>query len=778
MESPAHVFRFGPYESRPQSRELYKHGLKIKVRPQQVQVLNLLLSRAGEAVSREIMREHLWPAETFVDFEHSLNTAIKEIRVVLGDSAVAPRYIETLPRLGYRFIAPVEVSETPPSPIHSQSPSAILVVDDGVRRTPKNPYLWFAAALVVAAATIAGISYHRRARFQITPRDPIVLADFTNSTGEPVFNDALKQGLNVGLAQSPVVRILSDEKTTTVLKQMGLPADQPITGRAAIELCQRAGGNITVQGTISKLGTAYVIGLAAIRCDNGEHIADEQEVAKKQEDVVETLGKATSQLRSRLGESLPSIKTYNAPLEEATTPSLEALKAYGAAIAKSEQESYLAAVPLFDRAINLDPNFALAYGQLATLYWNSDETDLARQNASRAYELRNRTTGLEKLSIESWYSIYVTGDLEKAVATLEIMRQTYPGVSTSLNDLGTLYGTLGQYDKAVERFHESLQAEPLSAATAGNLAVSLMALGRNDEARAVLKEASKLGPPTETLFQANYWIAFLRRDTEEIDQIRSIAPAVAGARAILLSTQANTEAYSGHFEKGRQLTDDAANQMLADGQKAAAGLCYAQFAVWEAEVADFARARELMAKALKLSHEQNVIVLSAVVAALSGDTSKANSIADQLSREHPLDTFIQKYWLPLIRAQIEMHQGEPSRAVDTLNAVLPLEAAAPEALDVCALFPAYARGQSYSAATEGDKAALQFQKIIDNPGMILNCPVGPLAWLGVARAQRIAKQETPANQNYEAFFTLWKDADTDLPILTQAKSEYEKLDRP
>jgi DNA-binding winged helix-turn-helix (wHTH) protein/tetratricopeptide (TPR) repeat protein len=775
MEPSAIIFRFGPYESRLRTRELYKHGSKLRVRPQPLQVLNLLLSRAGDVVTREELRGRLWSTETFVDFEQGLNTSVKEIRAILNESAAEPRYIQTLPRLGYRFIAPVQLIELA---VHSPSAQPVTAAIPSTERfhdAPPNRYIWPVVALMVLASAVVGFTYHRSHAFQLTSGDDVVLADFVNTTGEAVFNDALKQGLHVGLEQSPMIQILSDRKSAAILEQMGRSPDQSMTGRVAVEVCQRTGSKVTVQGSISNMGTAYLIGLTAIRCDDGERIADEQVEARRKEDVIDALGKATSQLRSRLGESLPSIQKYNAPLEQASTHSLEALKAYGIALSKAETLGDLAAIPFFDRAIELDPDFALAYGQLAAIYGNQNQFELSRKNATKAYELRDRTTEVERLSIDAWYYFYVTGDLEKASKALEIMRQTYPEAPRSLNDLGTIYASLGSYDKAADLFRDSLRSDPMSATTAGNLAASLMALGRYDEAGAILEEARNKGLQTDYLLQVNYWLAFLRNDTAQMSLVLSLSTGVPGGHSVLLSVQANTEAYFGHFEKARLLSLAAAKQMEVDGQTEAAGLCFAQTAIREAEVGDFARARYFSSRALNLSHDQNVLELSALVLARAGDSLKATSIAEHLDADHPSDTFIQKYWLPIIHAEMELRQGKASQAVDALNLVESLDWAAPEALEISTLLPPYARGQAFLGSDEGNKAVVQFQKLIDHPGMVVNFPLGALARLQIGRAYARQRATPKAKAAYQEFFALWKDADPDIPIFIDAKAEYANL---
>jgi DNA-binding winged helix-turn-helix (wHTH) protein/Flp pilus assembly protein TadD len=781
MDKPHKIFRFGPFQLLTRSQELYKHEIKLKFRPQPFQILNELLSRPGELVTREELRERLWSSETFVDFEQSLNTSVKEIRAVLGDSATEPHYVETVPRLGYRFIAPVEVAELPAS--KEAVPSVAPGIDPDGTHAPlpssRIRHRFRVAALLAAVAIVAGVFagrlwFHRRPASQTTPRVTIVLADFVNTTGEAVFDEALKQGLNVGLEQSPVFQMLTGEKSALILKQMGHPPDQPLTPNIAIEVCQRAGSKVTVQGSISSLGTSYLIGLTAIRCDNGDRIAQEQVEAKRKEDVIDALGKATSQLRSRIGESVQSVQKYDAPLQQVTTSSLEALKAYGLALATWDKSGEFAAVPALERAIELDPNFALAYSQLAAIRGNRDETDLARKYATKAYELRGRTTEFERLSIESWYHFYVTGDLEKATAAFETTRQTYPDEPRILNDLATIYGSLGLNEKAVAFYKDSLRVDPSSETTLGNLAVSLIALGRNDEAAAVLEETGKRGLQSDYLLQVHYWRAFLLDDSKQMGRVLSQAAGVPGAQFLLLSEQANTEAYSGHFRKARQLSLVAANQMQIEGQLGTAGLCLAQAALREAEVGESLLARDFMSRALHLTRDQNVRALAALIMARTGDPSKANSSAELLGKEYPTSTFIQKYWLPITQAESELHQGKALQAVDTLNPVEALDGATPGHFTIT-LLPAYTRGQAYLATGDGSKAAAEFQKLLDHPGMVLNFPLGALARLGVARAYAVQGHTLKAKAAYQDFLTLWQTADPNIPILIAAKAEYAKL---
>jgi Flp pilus assembly protein TadD len=548
-----------------------------------------------------------------------------------------------------------------------------------------------------------------------------------------------------------------------------------VTGATAVEICQRTGGKATVQGSISRLGSAYVIGLTALRCDNGEPVAHEQAEALRKEDVIEALGKTTSLLRTRLGESLPSIQKYDVPLEQATTNSLEALKAYSLAFSAGNKQGDDASIPLFQKAIQLDPDFAMAYGELAAIYQNRGEAELARENAAKAYELRGRATEFERLSIESWYHLAVTGDMEKAASVLETARQTYPSAARALNDLGAVYGNMGSFEKAADIYRETIKLDSSSATSYGNLAVTQMALGRNAEADAALAEAAKRGLQTDYLLEVNYWRAFLRGDTAEMMRLLSISPEIPGAHALLLGEEADTEAYSGHFEKADRLSRAAASSMENEGAKETAGLYLAQAAVRQAEAGNSAKANQLITEALAQTQDQSVTILSAFVLARTRQFEKARAITDSLDQKNPASTFVQKYWIPILRAESDLQSGKPNDAIATLAVYEPFDLSTPPEFYKGTLYPAYIRGQAYLAAGDGPKAAVEFQKILDHPGIVLNYPLGALALLGRARAEALNHETAKARQDYEAFFSLWKDADPDLPILAQARQEFRTL---
>lgn len=779
-EPERQIVCFGTFEVDLQEGRLTKAGIRIKLQGQPFQILALLLERPGQIVTRDEIRRKLWSEDTFVEFDDGLNTAVRKLRVALGDPAENPRFVETVPRRGYRFVAPATVRLTQESLSEAGSGvSAVRRVEVRTAAQPKRrtlPFVGIALAVLLAAVGAGTYWFLRRPTFRVTGKDTVMLADFVNTTGDVVFDDALKQGLEVSLAQSPSLNVLSDRKVAAILKQMGHAADDRLTGKVAIEVCQRADSKVAVQGSISSLGTTYLISLGAIRCDNGDPVALEQVEAHRKEDVVDALGSAATRLRAHLGESMPSIQKYDVRLEQATTGSLDALKAYSMALSTWDRKGDEASIPFFKKAIELDPNFAMAYGGLGTVYHNLDEAELARMNATRAYDLRQRVTESESIAVESRYFLYVTGDLEKAAQVYELAVQNYPHSAGALNHLGTTYAELGRYDKAVDSLREAMRLDPSRAATYANLATDLLALNRVDDAAAVLAEADKRKFETDYLLQVNYWKAFFRGDREEMERVLLRSPDRSRAQSLLLAEQANTEAYYGHFEKASELSHVAAEQMEHDGDRESAADCLAVAAAREAEVGVSTQAREDISQALKLARSQGVLAVTALVMARVGDLKPSETQSAALDKQYPSDTVMQQYWLPTIRAELDLQRGQPSKAVDALKRATSLELAAP-VFSVATLYPAYVRGQAYLAAGDARRALAEFQKLPDHAGLVLNFPLGALAHLGLARAYTRAGDSAKSRQAYKDFLQLWKDADPNLAALKQARLEYSTLSR-
>jgi serine/threonine protein kinase/tetratricopeptide (TPR) repeat protein len=632
----------------------------------------------------------------------------------------------------------------------------------------------YVAAAILCAILLAGGLYYRSHRPKLlTGKDTIVLADFSNSTGDPVFDDTLKAALSVALRQSPFLNVLSDSDVARVLKQMTRPASTKLTPEVAREICQRAGSKAYLAGSIGSLGSEYVLGLKAVSCQNGDTLAQEQVTAASKERVLDALGAAASKLRGELGESLATVRKFDVPLEQATTSSLDALNAYCMGLATWDKQGDRASLPYFQKALDLDPNFADAYGAIATIYHNLGEDDLASKNTTKAYELRDRVAEHEKATIEARYYQYVTGDMEKAAQVHELWERNYPDKPGIPHHLAPIYSELGLYEKGADTFRIAIHLDPTRANAYGGYAIDLLALGRTDDAGAVLAEADARNFQTDILLQAKYWKAFVRGDSTEMQRALSLASNVPGAQAQLLNEQAKTEAYYGHFQKARNLTRTAVDMMLHEGDKGSAAGWLAESSIREAEAGFASQAQPYLAQAEKMNAgSKDVQVLAAVVTARIGDLKQAQKQIDELDKKYPQDTFVQKYWLPVTRAALDLRQNKGSNAVDDLETATALEFGNSSPLT---LYPAYVRGQAYLMIGDANKAATEFQKFIDHPGVVLNSPLGSMARLQLARAYARGGDSVKARKAYGDFLDLWKDADPDIPNLKQAQAEYAKL---
>lgn len=785
-------FRFGLFEVFPESGELRRQGRKVKLQELPFRLLVALIEFSGEVVSREVLRQRLWPGDTFVEFDQGLGTAVAKLRRALDDDAGNPRFIETIPKRGYRFLAPVvhtpgqgtaevgvaTTSLAPGMPDADERPPrhiAAAPTSEGLSRPSRTRIAMAVASAGLLLAFMGAYAYRRHNEFRFTPQGTAVVADFLNTTGDEVFDDSLRQGLEVGLEQSPVISVLSDRKLAVTLRQMGLAADQRVTGKTAIEACKRNGGLVTVQGSISSLGSTYLIDLAAIRCDDEKLIANEEVQAGAKEEVVHALGSATAQLRARLGESLPSIQKYNAPLEQATTPSLDALQAYCRGLATWDRQGDRESLPDFQKAISIDPQFAMAYGALATVYHNLGETELAGNASSKAYQLRDRVTESEKLSIESRYFEYVTGELDKADEVYARAVQDSPDSVGALNHLGATEAKLGRPERAVEALRRAVQLDPTRATTYANLAQAFLRLNRLADAAAVLQQAHDRNLHTDFLLQVSYWLAFLQKDGGAMDRIIEESAGIPGAQSLLLYEQARTAGYYGRFRQAAALSRKAAESMQNDGNPESAANCLAEEAVEQAEAGLPANARSFLEQAHKLSRATDVLTLTGLAMALDGDSAQALSIANNLDKEYPKGTLVQNFWLPLIRGEVEIRKGQGSRAILLLNRAEPFDSASPDEFYVANLYPAYARGQAYLAAGDPASALKEFRKLRDQYGSVINYPLGSLAELGIARSYARMKDVEKARSAYQGFFQLWGNADPGLPVLRQARVEFRRL---
>ena len=630
--------------------------------------------------------------------------------------------------------------------------------------------------LALLGAIIFGLSHRRTSQAsKLNEKDAVVLADFANSTGDPVFDNTLKQGLAVSLRQSPFLNILSDSKVAATLTMMTRPPNTQLTSEVAREICQRTHSKANIGGTISALGKEYVLGLRAASCETGDVLAEEQATADRKEEVLSALGKAAAKLREKLGESLASVTKYNQPLEEATTSSLEALQQYSEQRRAQREQGDAAAIPYGKRAIELDPNFALAYASLGANYGNLSQPSLARENLQKAYELRDRVTQQERFLIEALYYSSVTGEIDKAIQTYTEWARTYSADYVPHDNLGVSYSIIGQYEKAAEETNVSLRLEPDDAIAYGNLADDYLALDRIKDAKGALDEAAKRNLDSPDLHLHRYHLAFLEGDPSAMQE-QSLWATGKPEEDGQLSDESDTEAYYGRLRKARELTRKAVESAKRNGSTDTAALWQVNEALREAEFGNTALARKAVAAAMSLSSRPDIELLGALALARSGDTVQSSALADKVAAEFDRDTMIQAYWLPTIRAAIAIDRGDSQKAMELLTVASEYELGEPlQTPSHGTLYPVYVRGEAYLRAGDGVQAATEFQKMIDHRGIVSNFPLGALAHLQLGRAYKLGGNAEEAREAYAAFLVAWLNADPDIPILKQAKAEYAKL---
>ena len=638
----------------------------------------------------------------------------------------------------------------------------------------KKLALGMVAAGAIATLAIGGFLYPRHAH-ALTDKDTIVIADFTNTTGDTVFDDTLKQALAVVLGQSPFLNILSEDKARQTLRQMTRSPGERLTQDLAREVCQRAGSKAYLAGSIAALGTQYVIGLEALNCSSGDVLAREQMTATGKEQVLPMLGQAAAKLRGEVGESLNSVQKFDVPLEQATTNSLEALKNLALGTKTQGERGAAEAIPFYKRAIELDPNFAVAYASLGGSYHNLGEPSLAAANTRKAYELRERVSEREKFYIESRYYEYVIGDLEKARQSYELWAQTYPRDVVPAGNLNVIFDYLGQYDKGLAQSRESYRLVP-DGLSYSNLVNAYLFLNRLDEARATGEEAQAKSLDSPYLHINLYALSFLQNDAAGMAQQVAWAAGKPGVEDALLAGEADTAAYSGRLAKARGFSRQAMASAERAGEKETAAGYEADAAVREALFGNEAEARQRAAAVLALSTGRDVQYGAALALALAGDAHRAQALADDLGKRFPGDTIVQFNYLPTIRAQFALERNDTSRAIEALQAATPYELGLPGTGSFTpGLYSVYVRGDAYLAGHQGIEAATEFQKILGHRGVVQNESIGALAHLGLARAYVLQRDTGKASAAYQDFLTLWKDGDPDIPILKQAKAEYAKL---
>jgi DNA-binding winged helix-turn-helix (wHTH) protein/Flp pilus assembly protein TadD len=772
------IVHFGDCSLDLDTAELCRNGNRIILQDQPFQVLTALLETPGQLVTREELTKRLWRSDTFVDFDQSLNKAAGRLREAIRDNAENPRFVETLPRKGYRWIGTFErvpIGQTQSlsldgvDEVENAAPAAEVSSGLNWRRRPR---LLVLAVVVIAIVVMKGSYLQSSHRSALADADTIILADFTNATGDPVFDDALKEALSVELEQSSVLHQISDRKVNDTLKLMGEFAGVRLSPELAQQVCLRNGGKAMLTGSIASLGKEYVIGLKAITCDEGDLLAEEQVQAKNKEGVLRVLDTAAVSLRTKLGEALIAVNHRTISLEEATTPSLEALQAYSLGQKTILARGWAAAIPFFMRSVELDPHFARAYVALSGSYANLGQRERAAEYSRKAFELRSNVSEPERFAIETFYYAFVTGELEKTAEVCEQWHQIYPGSAMALTNLAAAEASLGRYKEALEHSHEAVQLEPQSQTNYLAVGSALVTLDRFEEAETSYNEADRRQLDSEAFAGARYRLAFLKADPKRMSRLLATAIGKPSIEHRVLALQSETEAWYGKFESARDFAGRAINAAVQDNGKDEAAIYAANEALWEAETGNTERARAKIKSAVKKSSGRNARSIEALVLARTGDTIKAGTMAAELDAKFSHDTLVQKYWLPSIRAAISLRRKEPRQALEILETSNSVELSAAVWPP---LAPAYLRGQAYLMLHDGHGAAEEFRKLILHRGLVANSQLGVLSRLGLASALRLQGDLAAAGTEYQEFLNIWKDADPASPILVRAKSEYAKL---
>ena len=671
----------------------------------------------------------------------------------------------------------VHADEAVPTVVTTEPPAPRESFKDSAQQVPKSRILTL-GLIFLSLAVLAGsafLLFPFRHKTALTERDSIVLAEFSNSTGDPVFDETLKQGLTMELEQSPYLNILSDRHAGQVLKLMGQSPAAYLNESLAREVCIRSGSKVVVAGAISRLGEQYVVGLTATNCTTGDAIVHLQSEAKNKESVLAALAGAAARLREKLGESLNSIQKFDVPIEEATTPSLEALQAYGLGRRMAREKGSPADIPYYKLAIELDPKFAVAYAALGVSYVNLAQPSAGIDYVRKAYELRDRVSEREKFRIAAYYYHVVSGDLNKSIETYELWKQSYPRDFAPYINLGLAYTWMGQYEKCAAETQQALKLEPNNVLPHSNLAASYIKLGRPNDAEAVLREATAKNLAGKFLYSNLYELAFFRGDSAGMAQQLANVKDKAGDEDALLSLQSDTEAYYGRLRSARDYSRRAVDLATqAHANEAAAGWMV-NSALREAEFGNASVAQKQAWESVHLSRGRDVLVLAALTLARAGDSAGAVRLAQELEKGYPTNTVIQLYWLPTIQAAIELSKHEPKRAIEKLQVVSPFELGSPPPIGVASLYPLYLRGESYLASGQGESAAREYQRMVDQPGLVLNFPLHALAYLKLGEARASAQDQAGAKQAYQDFLAVWNGADPGIPALQEAQARYARL---
>ena len=767
------IWRFATFCLNVSERTLQCSGKPLSLSPKAWEVLRVLVEYRGCVVEKQMLMDEVWPG-TFVE-ENSLAFNISVLRKVLGENAMAPTFIETVPKRGYRFIAVVEEESLADWVEVASAPATLKSVH------PNKSRVWplISATAIGITSLLAFVSVRYADHPKLNGDDTILLSGFTNNTGENVFDGTLDTGLAIELEQSPFLSLIPERHVRETLELMGQPSDAHMNPDEIRDLCRRAGGAAVLQGKIGRLGGEYLVSLHATNCSDDRTIYTGQVEARQKEDVLAAVSRLAGEFRKKAGDSRENLRRHGTPLSEATTPSPEALEAYSLGWRQVASSGAAAALPHFHRAIELDGKFAMAYSALGRMYADLDQSSAAMQHAKRAWELRERTSDQEKFLIKAHYDLFVTGNLLDARQTAELWSQTYPRLSQPhfiLSGIPTKVS--GNFTSGIAEAKRGLALDPQFGIGYYNLAVNYAYLNHFKEAQDALQQASLRGVENDEIVILRFELAFLRGDDDEMSRQAARARGRSGSETWMSLRQALVLFYRGRAREARGVLRRSMTEAELGSQNERAALWQASTAVREAWLGNFSQAKQAAHTAMQIVPSREVQYGAALAFGLAGETATAQKITHNLASEYPQDTCVQFNYLPVLRARLALSRADSLSALEALQIAAPYEDGITWSVAsglFGAMYPVYLRGEAYLAQKHGKKAAFEFQKILDHRGIVVADPIGALARLQLGRAWSMEGDYQKAQSAYEDFLALWKDADPNIPVLIQAKAEYQKL---
>ncbi len=762
--APETTYSFGLYALDPVTGTLARDSVRVRMQEQPFRLLLLLVERAGQVVSREEIRNRLWPQNTFVEFDKSLGVAVLKVREALGDDANNPTFIETIPRKGYRFVAPVRVVNVSPEGARQEQATAA----DSRNWTGKVTKA--AVGTVLFAFVVAAGIFFFASKARIPEHAQVVIGDFENNTGDPVFDGVLRRAVIIHLRQSPYLNVLPDERLRAALQSLGRPPDDALAPALASQVCQRMKATALILGSIRTTGRTYSLSLDANRCNDGVSLIHQAFSVENKQEVLPQLSIAMDHLRRKLGESSESLQKFDVPLEQATTSSLEALKAYQLGLELRTHSKNVEARAILKTAIELDPNFAIAYAQLGSAYSNLGNSTYARQFFQKAFELRAHATEPERLYITGRYFDIVTGEREHGSETYKLWTELYPNDWLPYNAIANNAIILGQYETAVDSARKAMELGPSQDFGASNLIAALIALNRLAEAKSMCEQLLAKGRDNSFIHLDLFSIAYLENDRAAIARQLDWAGKHPDDVSMLFA-RGSAAASEGKIETATRLFDQTAEIDVKNGDAEAAAIALAESAEMNSEMGRTSIAKRESERALKIGKNEIVCVLAGLVALRQHDFQNAQLLLTQMDHDHPLSTYNLGIYSPMIRTLVKISKpSSPSEVKSLMEPALPYETGS-----LADMLPIYVRGIAYLAVDAPAQAQPEFQKIIAHHSVDATTTLDPLSVLGMARCYRLQGKKAESREAYRQLFTLWKDADKDLPILYAARKEFDSL---